>query len=282
MGPDAATIQGRLMGTTANPQHAAVLLAISLLGPAYFLMRSQEFPKWAFWSAIGLCILITHCLILTGSRTGLGVAMIGTGILLRRRFSTNVLVGSAVAVVAAVLLKDTVFSDKMGRLASVEDTRTAVWTAQWNSFLQHPFWGRPEMGRRFRTGENSWLGMMEATGMLGLSALLLLLIRGGASAGELYRFSKQQYRRDDVDFCLAGLLAIFAGSFFEAYLLGVITMPILFIAMLSVCCEQVIKDCRRFYKAKRGEGVAARRQMETYAVSRTAGAGPGPIAASST
>lgn len=249
--PGAVMRHGRLMGTTANPQHAAVLLAISLLGPVYLLASRRQLPQWVPFASIVLCAGIIHLLLLTGSRTGMAMSLIGALVFLRRRLSTAAIVGICAGTVLLVVLRDAFDSRPLDtrhnveRMVDMSDTRTHVWRAQWHTFIRHPLFGRPEIGDQFRSGENSWLGLMAATGVLGVGVLLWLLVRIAMNVRDLYRFIPLKYRLLDVDFCVAGLLAIFAGSFFEAYLLGVITMPVLFIAMLSAACESTIRDCKR-------------------------------------
>lgn len=242
--PAPAMVAGRLMGTTANPQHAAVLLAIGLLGPAYFISTWRQRSLLLAVASFVLMCIACRLIFLTGSRTGLSMAAIGIVILWRRKFGIGVLVGLALTFGLVYLMQNNEQEVFSSRIVTMEDTRSEVWAIQWRTFLQNPFIGSERMGDQFRSGENSWLGLLAGTGMLGGAALIWLLVRGVAVSKELLKHSHWEQHKDEVDFCLAGIFAVFAGSFFEAYLVGVITMPVLFIAVLSVACEVTLERCR--------------------------------------
>lgn len=243
--PDAIFYSGRFIGTTANPQHAAVFLALSLLGPLYlaFVLHKRSVLLACLFSA--MAIIVTYLLFLTGSRTGLCMAAILVFFLLRRSVSQQKLIGTAIILLLIAFIWKYVLSlevdvNELNNLASRGDTRSQVWVAQWNTFQKNPLFGAPHMGGQFRSGENSWLGLMSSTGLVGLACLIWLLYQFGTNAVAIYRLKTKNVSKLDLDFCLAGLLGVFAGSFFEAYLLGIITMPVMFILMLSACCESVL------------------------------------------
>jgi len=236
----AVFLAGRFMGTTANPQHAAVLISLCSLGVFYFLLDFQKL-KWSerlLLICLGLSML--HLLILTGSRTGLGIAVIGGALLLRGRLTVAGVLSIASIVAFVWILQYLGLADNAERLVSAGDTRTEIWKNQWKTFMQYPIFGSPFQGEHFRVAENSWLGLMAVCGVFGVMCLTWLLASFCSIAISLWKYRKNISLELDINFCLACVFAVFSGSFFEGYLLGTITFPVLFIACISVVSELTI------------------------------------------
>lgn len=230
-------ISGRLMGTTANPQHAAVFLALSLLGVCYLLVDSRSSAMLRFVLVIE-SLMHLNLLLQTGSRTGLVMSAIVLFLFFRRRVSGLYAIGLIMVGGVGFGLKQ--LGERVSDFTERGDTRTEVWVNQLQQFYQNPIFGRNYIGSRFTIGENSWLGLMEATGFMGLLVLIWLTSVVLKSLSNLTVASRMRNASlVDIDFCIAGLVGVIAGSFLEAYLAGIITMPVLFLAMLSVCCEKV-------------------------------------------
>lgn len=268
--PSAIFSAGRLMGTTANAQHAAVLLGLGFLGPAYILITFKERKNWQVIAAGGLGLALLYLLMLTGSRTGVGLILIGMVCLFRGRFGAAAVVGVVAAGVGFVVLQQIGEQANVERLVRTDDTRSEVWLAQWNTFQRFPVFGAPQRGEQFRTAENSWLGLLAAAGVFGGTCLLWLLYEFGRAASALWRLRMRADMALQVNFCLAGIGTVLAGSFFEAYLFGIITFPILFIAALSLVCENTIQSGYSYPVVAEGEHSGRARLHESWAVRQAA------------
>lgn len=232
---------GRLIGTCGNPQHAATLLAVCLPGPLYLLLMARNGQIYLRLFSALVLISTFHLLLLTGSRTGAMMAVIVVGLFFRKRVILVLAVGLFCYVFYTALLDDET-KKIASRLVSMEDTRTNVWKAQWQGFLRHPFIGEPISGNRIGFGENSWLGLLQKAGLAGGACLVWLLFEIAHSMKRLRgRIRLAGHSLISAEFCLAGLLALFVGSFLEAYLLGIITLPILALLTYAVSIEHILK-----------------------------------------
>lgn len=241
---DAITfLHGRLLGTTGNPQHAATLLAATV--PAFlYLIEGEKDRLWlkAFW--IGFLALIAFALAMTGSRTGLGTAVIG--MMLFYSFSgkvmTRILLMVAVFLLAATFLEglelpflETV-SSPVDRFSNWSlDTREHVWRAQWQTFTNYPYFGSPLKGDRIGVGENSWLATGAALGLMGFIPLLLFGWECLKMMLQLYEYgNRNPFHQQQCNLVIAGLLSLLVGSFFEGYLLGTITFSLMAIVQYLI------------------------------------------------
>jgi hypothetical protein len=243
--PSAIHIGSRLMGTTANPQHAAVFLSLSLPAVIYLLTSKTSIPRWMQLTfLLPLLIMNLHLLLLTGSRTGLLMAIVAITIQCCFLFKGAFLTIALIASIALAVLPQLIGNESLERYVSMEDTRTLVWRAQWEVFLANPVFGAPHEGAQFRAAENSWLAVMASFGIVGIACLIWLLVAFLGTAKELWKRRHNFGYREDAGFMLASIFTLFAGSFFEAYLLGVITFPVLFIAGLAVVCEKSLEQSK--------------------------------------
>ncbi|MGC1481899.1 MAG: hypothetical protein WA771_15475 [Chthoniobacterales bacterium] len=248
--PTAAILNnGRLIGTCGNPQHAAVLLAACLPGPLYFLAGGTS----AGWRTKAGCVILLlsmlHLLVLTGSRTGAAMCAIIFLLFFRRRIILLGCIGFVGFLAYSVIFPSpentSAFQNSAESLLRLEDTRSHVWAAQWRTFLEHPVIGPPIVGERLGFGENSWLALLATAGTAGLACLAWLLTLVVSSIARLVRYQLAvEHPLAHVDFCLAGLIALFAGSFLEAYLLGIITLPILAILTYSAAADRFLEHTK--------------------------------------
>jgi hypothetical protein len=228
---------GRLLGTTGNPQAAALLLGCSLPCCLYMIEKpAQQIVARFFWGMVLLLLLLA--LLMTGSRTGL--VMAGTSFLFfhrqRIRGLLHILLLVVLAVVPLYLLMDrndlvweTFISPLTDRYSSLENSRTDIWNILWSSFLDYPLFGVPLTADRFTGyGESSWLGVAANLGLVGLVPLFLFAATSIRMMIRVYQLSLYQsqyfYRSSTV---IAGLMTIFVGSIFEASLLGNLTFSVL-------------------------------------------------------
>lgn len=212
---------GRLLGTTNNPQHLGIYLALCLPVSAYLFTRRGESPGWRGFHAafMGLGLLF---LLWSGSRSGMLVLVVGMALLFRARLGRLALVGAVVGgvVLVAVQFLDTSLSNA-GRFTSTLDTRTVIWTRLWRAFLANPVLGNPAPENQ---GESSYLSAAASFGLVGLFPLVVaaaLFFRDVARMQRLRgRLGEQAFL---VDLVTATLVTMLMVGFFELYLIGTVT-----------------------------------------------------------
>jgi hypothetical protein len=134
-------------------------------------------------------------------------------------------------------------------------------------FFDHPIFGGPVEGDRLTFGESTWLGAAAGLGIAGLAPMLMLLSR---TLGLAARFWKTQGTLGNAKanaMILAVVMVSVAGSFFEAFLFGVLTLP------MSLFLATVIPT-----RADLARNAAILRQSAIASVSGTAPRQPGPVA----
>lgn len=242
--------KGLFVGTTGNPQHAAVYLAIVTIGSAYFFISEPQGPTRGAFAT--LCAFSLLGLLLSGSRTGMGMVVVGGCVLMhlsgqRLRFTVGV---ASLALVAGLAVH--YFSgqdatndfEAWNKIHSQENTRAGVFRYQVATFREYPLAGKPfRLGMRCRFGESSWLGAAAHAGLLGLVPMILAVGTVGWQWLRI-RQSRRAFRATwAMPFAIAGLLMLLAGSFLEAYLLGVVTFPVFWtialLATIDSCYRQV-------------------------------------------
>ncbi|HWE01447.1 MAG TPA: hypothetical protein VG326_03480 [Tepidisphaeraceae bacterium] len=219
----------RLYAITSNPQHAAFILAILLI-PISVLLASSREPKalrilWGATAGVAVAMIIW-----TGSRTGVLTALVGIGLLFRRRIGTFLGVGFVIAIFVffflAIFKPDTAATS---RLVSTLDTRTGVWMLQFQRFQANPFFGTMSQ-TDYTAAESSYLTIAAHTGILGLALLGGVLWFMTTAIRRLRRLRATLRIEDDrllVDWAPAGLIAILIGAFFEGVLVGTINFMLL-------------------------------------------------------
>lgn len=241
-------LHGRFLGTTGNPQHAAVLLASSIPAYMYMISRYKISLRMAF-----ICVFLglnIYALILTGSRTGLLMAFITVSLFI---YKGSPLLTTLTAFCAIIIL---VFYDEInlyialndetstafGRLSSLEDTRSAAWKGMWETFTYHPIFGKPVIGDRIGFGENSWLATASSLGLIGFIPLFLFgtrLIKLSIIALK-QSFSKSINNSDEYKVVATGIISLIAGSFFEAFLLGNLSFSLIILLLYITMLEYLI------------------------------------------
>lgn len=163
-----AILAGRLQGTTANPQHMAAALGVVFPIALYVFTRRGERP---FWRLASLFFITVGGIMLawTGSRSGLLTALVGAILLFRGRM--RLWVGTVLITGLLALVVIEVFDLHITGAAHMVETnnsRTEVWTRQYEAFLENPVEGVGEAGG----GENSYLGSAARFGLMGVLPLL--------------------------------------------------------------------------------------------------------------
>lgn len=217
----------RLIGTTANPQHLAAHLALSLLPCCYLLFRPAE-PKWLRALLIPIVGLLTGFLLWTGSRTGFLMAAVGLVMLFRKSLGRFFI--AAVFLLAAISAFLAFFPESAlaaMRITDTQDTRSQVWYALLNGFESHPIIGTMT-DNLVGVGENSYLATAAYLGMVGLTPLLVFLVATGITTFNVLRCRPKLGEHQSLaDLFVAGIASILVGAFFEAYFLEVIGFEVL-------------------------------------------------------
>ncbi|MDR9405218.1 MAG: hypothetical protein RI580_17500, partial [Halothece sp. Uz-M2-17] len=184
-------------------------------------------------------------LAMTGSRTGVGTAVIG--VMLFYGFSGKIITRAILAVGALFLVTiffepaqqwflDTVGSSNLDRLDDLSlDNREGVWRGQLRTFTNYPIFGAPLRGDRLGYGENSWLATGASFGLMGFIPLLLFGWECLKMMFQLYQYGKlQPIHQQQCNLVIAGLLSLLVGSFFEGYLLGNLTFSLMSIVQYLI------------------------------------------------
>lgn len=250
---------GYFMGTTGNPQHAAMLL-VGVVPCVLFLFEST---KSGTQKTAWLTLLLVLCvgLAMTASRTGAFAGVMAVLLFYRKRggkFLQLALIASIILYIGFSLFhnpSDAVSPSLLSKGAA--DTRSAVWSEQIEKFLQNPLFGAPLVGERVAFNESSWLGIAAGAGVIGLLPLLMFGYSTLKMMLKLDRFSKQypQYYLH-CSAVIAGLGAMLAGSFTEAYLLGILTFSILAVLQYLVLGQYLCELSQRFRRLKQHEAYA--------------------------
>lgn len=225
-------LQGRFLGMTGNPQHAAVLLTSGI--PIFIVFIIDRTALWErVLLVLGLLWSIKY-LIDTGSRTGILMGLLAVLIFLSgyKASSSKILViGSIIGLVVLSIVdfNPLANSDKevIDRYSSTENTRAEVIQVQINQFKRAPLFGVDPRGGRVGFSENSYLAVAASLGIVGLLPLLFVIIGVFKLIITLWKKSKNKKDKHFYYLVISGLLSLMAGALVEAYLLGSLTWPII-------------------------------------------------------
>lgn len=226
----------RFVGLLSNPQHAGAFVACLITTTLYMALNE---PK-KIWRLAALGMLSANGLMLmwTGSRTGLGMAVVGSAGVLVTRMGRAVLMLPLAAGFFALVLKvfgagfseaTTVFE----RLGGSGDTRSEAWARMLHQAMENPLIGAGTSNAG--SSENAWLYGFASygIGMLGLSLLLTLFgcMQVYSTLRGRWGLTKSQQGAMDV---AAGLvLAYFAGAVFEGFFSARISANLVMVMLFS-------------------------------------------------
>ncbi|WP_310483505.1 O-antigen ligase family protein [Chamaesiphon sp. VAR_48_metabat_403] len=240
LNPQAITFtQGRFLGTTGNPQHAGVLLAATI---PCLMFLIQGIPNWTFtknfWSALLLATI--YFLLLSGSRTGILMGVVSILFFYRNNgkawFQVILFLALIAAIVVPFLQPENLSASSTGigtnvsdRFTSTSNTREVVWNGLLETFMNNILFGAPlAQGGRLGYGENSWLSVGAALGLVGFIPMVMM---GWESVKMILQLNQLANRNSYYFFqssaVIAGLGSLLVGSCFEAFLLGNITFSLL-------------------------------------------------------
>lgn len=213
-------LEDRFIGVAANPQHVAVFAAGVMTFAAWRIWGEPVRKGLPFWIALfaGCGVLI----LLTGSRTGVVMATIGTAALGYRRLGRAVLAAPALALLAFMSLQVASFLGvdlPLARLSEGGDTRSIAWSSLLAEFMSSPMIGvgMSELDK----SENSFL---YAGASFGIGMVLLVITLAIALFVQCIAVMRaaQPYRRlrPIADLVLGFNLAYFFGANFEGYIMS--------------------------------------------------------------
>ena len=228
--PNSIVIVGRFCGLADNPQNIAENTACMLLMANYLVLSGYSARWQKALGAVSMFVMFPF-LLWTGSRTGVGMVVVGLVVMNGARIRRWVAV--CVGVLAGWELYSHLFRGVAaagGHLTSTLNDRSGPWIRGWDAFVAHPLFGQVSVNILV---ENSFISVAMGLGVLGL---IILLILANAQIQDMATVFRWRLRVDSesrkiCDFALALASALTAGMFFDAYLLAVATTQALFVGV---------------------------------------------------
>lgn len=232
-------VGGRFHGITNNPQMFVITVA-PFFPVMYYLFAKSKISLVRLGCILATLVSLYWCY-LTGSRLALVLIIVGFGVYYQFRIAE--LLGVIVVASLTLLLLSTFdanleFSND-SRVFSTADTRTAVWKAQWQEFLENPLIGKSFNGSRVTFGESTWLGAAAGLGILGLIPMLFLGARTVSLAINLWNSSGIFEDNSERAMLLSVVAVSMVGTLFEAYLFGVLTLPMTMFLVTVMMMERL-------------------------------------------
>jgi len=217
----------RLLGTTGNANHAALVLASSIPPACYMFLRTGGRTAWRLGYAI-LIAALSVCLVWTGSRTGGLVALLGIVLLFRFRLGKLAVALAICGVLVFTMIKvldETGISTIASRFLDIHDTRSEAWGHMIDMFKANPVIGAEAAD--VMVSENSYLLIASRTGMVGLIPFTISVVAVIVGLIKLQRI--KPFLREHVllaDLVTAGIVSIAVGGMFEGYLFATYSFPL--------------------------------------------------------
>jgi O-antigen ligase len=169
--------------------------------------------------------LMLVMLVWTGSRTGAVMFLVGFAIMFRRRLGVSAVL--IIALVAGGLLAWQLINpgeDTATRIVSTENTRIGVWTSLLQDFLSSPVVGVTSQ----TWSENSYLLVAARAGIVGLVPFAIALALLWKALIQI-QFLRRSLGSAAImgDLVIAASISLLVGAFFEGFLYGTLTIPVL-------------------------------------------------------
>lgn len=227
--------QFRFVGLLGNPQHAGVLISFFAVSMLWLLMNDRgKILRVIYTGLVGANLIL---LIWTGSRTGMGMSLIGFAGVMYTRMGRSILFLPVVVIIAYVGFKAvlSVTGLKIGsdRLTTLEDTRTAAWMTLLSVGMENPLFGAGT--DEAERSENSWL---YAFASYGIGMLMLAVLMTCAAAFEFLRAVRMRAwlaldERRVLDLALGVVAMYFAGAILEGYMISRVAGALPFIMVFA-------------------------------------------------
>ncbi|WP_339886652.1 hypothetical protein [Rhodopirellula europaea] len=225
----AMATHGRLNGITGNAQHLGLALASSIAAPVYLLKkyRSRGFAQQV--SFLAVILLTAYLVLLTGSRMAAAGLALAVVLQMKPRLIIPCLFASLLAGLLAEPILAIIREDQyLSTITRTNNTRGDVWMTQWRQFTANPAFGVTLRGDRLGFAESSWLGLLATVGVVGIPGMLVFLFGLSQDVYKLWRkgLKFQGEGSAELMFIAAGMSSLLFCSFFEAFMLGTITMAL--------------------------------------------------------
>lgn len=222
--PSGEIWNGRFYGTTGNPNHCGVLLAITSLATLYLMLRpGAKFKARVFYGAVAVVMVVL--LLWTGSRTSMLTLMVGLVVQFRRRFGAIVVLCMVGAIVALAIWQTSSADSSSMRMFTTTNTRTQIWRLMVDEFMSSPLLGVHEDASGT---ENSYLLVAAHAGLAGLIPMLIALGTLGLTVRRVWKHHRRLQQFEPLFDVVFGLIAgELTGALFEGYLYGVYSFPVL-------------------------------------------------------
>ena len=223
----------RFVGLTGNPQHASVLLASMAVIALWLSLNDLKRLRLLWAGMLGITVLL---LAWTGSRTGMGMLVIGSTAILYARAGRAILILPAIALTVAVgfnILQSLNIDLGLERLTSTANTRAVAWATLLRSGLDSPIVG-VGIGSAGDTENSYLLGFASyGIGMLALIGLLIFACMIQSLRLLRRRWSLPPDDRTLIDLIIGIQVMYFAGAVFEGYIMARVGSPLMFLLIFS-------------------------------------------------
>ncbi len=208
----------RFVGMSGNPQHTAEYLSLATVLALWLAMNDPLRRYRGIWGAMfGMDLIL---LFGSGSRTGLGLLVLGGTAVLYRRWGKAVLLLPLAAVVAwgaLAFLEAQNIDLGFERVTSLEDTRSEAWLTMIDEGMESPLIGTG-MGE-VTNSENSYLWGFAAFGVGFLALMMLLLFVSIVHCWNLLRAGRHLPQwRPFIDLAIGFNMMYFACAVFEGHI----------------------------------------------------------------
>lgn len=232
----------RFVGLTSNPQSAGIYVGVMIMIALWLLLNDQRGRWRLLWAALAAVNGIM--LLWTGSRTGMGMAVIGVSAAIYGRIGRTVLLLPAIALslvvayqIALAMGVDLAIAE---RLTSTTDTRTGAWLTMIDRGMKNPLIGVGVVAAV--NSENSYLYGFASSGV---GAVLLILGLMIASAVVMLRAFRMRSHlgplpRSLVDLFLGYNMLYFSGAVLEGYMIGRVTAHVVLILVVASMTSRLI------------------------------------------
>lgn len=226
--PEPMLYRGRFAGLLGNPQHAATMLASMVVFSLWLTLNDPQKRAKPLW--IGLLAINMIFLLWTGSRTGAGMTVVGSLIVLSTRFKKAIFfapVGVGLFFVLAFLADALNINEQLNRLTTTKNTRAGAWAELIAAAMRNPI-----IGNGIENAGATENGYLLALSAYGIGAFLLVVIFVGMSAHQMFKVWRLRNWAPDAIKPIATLVIAFtltflAGAVFEGYLVGRLTIMML-------------------------------------------------------
>ncbi len=260
--------QFRFVGLVGNPQHSGVLMAFFTVGNLFLMLNDTgKFKRFIYIGMFGTNLLL---LVWTGSRTGMGMALIGMAAVLYTRLGRAALFAPIGLILAYIGFKMVVsltgIEIGVERLASTENTRSYAWWKLYTTGMENPLFGAGLV--EAEKSENSWLYAFAAFGIGMFMLAVLATLFGAAQCFRAVRV-RSRLSLDDrriLDLSVGVIAMYFAGAVLEGYMVSRVSPGLCFIMIYSNICAYMTRHAMHsgVYETDEGYGYSEGQDYAGY------------------